>query len=210
MNDWKTIAFLARRSLMVFAAAIVIGLALYSASHFFKKSAQAELIQLQQLESANRTTFHEKKLDLDHLSASISRYSMLRKQGMVGIADREGWTEQLVSSYQSVGLPNLPIYTLHPPQAQVLRNGPPAGAETAPDATTGTPTGPSFHDLDIELANLQEEELLQFLSNYQAQVKGRFRVNACKLSTRTETGLTAFCTLRFFTLPDVAQPPAQQ
>jgi hypothetical protein len=75
---------------------------------------------------------------------------------------------------------------------------------------TGEASGPSYHDLEFELSKVQEEELLLLLSNYQAHVKGRFRVNSCKLLSRTETGLTALCTLRFFTLPDAVAPPDKQ
>lgn len=215
MSDWKTIALLARRSLIVLAAALAIGVALYAGSRFFKDRMRVELAQAQELESASQASLSEKQADLANLQTKINRFNLLRQQGMVGVADREGWVEQLVASHQRTGLPNTLIYTLQAPKPLPMPGGAVAGAEApvpvAPaDSGTGSPPDPLFHDLDIELAGIHEEELLALLRDYQAQVKGRFRVNACTLSARTESGLSARCTLRFFTLPEPNSNPSPQ
>lgn len=207
MKDWLQILSLARRSLMVLIAALLIALALYLGSSYFKDRGQGQLTQAQQAESASRASLAEQQATLANMQAEISRFNRLRQQGMVGPPDREGWVEQLLASRQRTGLPDTLVYALQAPKTLDLQAGAANAAETAPAspvAGTGAMSGPLFHDLVIELTSIHEEELLALLRDYQAQVKGRFRVNACLLSNRTETGLAAHCTLRFFTLPDVA------
>jgi hypothetical protein len=208
MKDWLHIILLARRSLIVLAAALLSALALYWGSSFFKDQRQAQLKQAQQTENASQTSLAEKQSDLANMQAEISRFNQLRQQGMVGTPDREGWVEQLVASRQRTGLPDTLVYTLQAAKPLALQAG--AASEPAPlDSHSSATTGPLFHDLTVELDSIHEEELLTFLRDYQTQVKGRFRVNACLLSNRTETGLAAQCTLRFFTLPAATPPPGQ-
>lgn len=206
MKDQLHILFLARRCLIVLAAALLIGLALYLGSRFFKDRGQAQLAQAQRGESANQASLAEKQSDLANMQAEISRFNRLRQQGMVGTPEREAWVEQLVASRQRTGLPDTLVYTLQAPKPLALQAMDAAGNEATPATTETGPdaVAPVFHDLDFAVASIHEEELLALLQNYRAQVKGRFRVNACLLSDRTETGLTARCTLRFFTLPGAA------
>ncbi|MBK9237961.1 MAG: hypothetical protein IPO19_19040 [Rhodoferax sp.] len=211
MSDRQTVLQLAQRSLVVLALAVALGLALFLGSRFFKDRMRDELAQAQQAQSANQASLAQKQTDLANLQAEISRFAVLRQQGLVGKAERETWAEQLVASRQRSGLPDTLTYTLHAPKPIAAQAGSATGAEPAPVADApgeAAASGPQFHDLDIELSNIHEEELLALLQDYQAQAKGRFRVNACALSARTETGLSARCTLRFFTLPDVSPSPA--
>lgn len=210
MSDGQTIILLARRSLVTLAAAVAIGLALLLGSRFFQDRMRNDLTQAQQLESANQASLAEKQADLANLQAEIKRFDSLRQQGLVGKGEREAWVEQLVASRQHSGLPDTLVYTLHAPKPLALQTAPAGAAEAAPAADApgaSAPSGPQFHDLDIELTSIHEEELLTLLRDYQAQVKGRLRVSACTLSARTETGLAARCTLRFFTLPDSLPSP---
>ena len=206
MSERQTILLLAQRSLVVLAVAVAVGLALFLGSRFFKDRMRDDLAQAQEAQSANQASLAQKQADLANLQAEISRFAVLRQQGLVGKAERETWAEQLVASRQRSGLPDTLSYTLHAPRPISAQAGSAtSGAEAAPVADapgTTAPSGPQFHDLDLELNNIHEEELLALLQDYQAQVKGRFRVNTCTLSARTETGLSARCTLRFFTLPD--------
>jgi hypothetical protein len=204
MNDLKTIARLARRSLIVLAAALALTLALYGGSRFFRDGMRTELAQLQQLDTASHAGLTGKQLDLASLQQKINRFAVLRQQGLVGVAAREGWAEQLVASHLQAGLPGHLVYTLHAPKPLALQNGP-----AARESGTVTSTGPVFHDLDFELNNVHEDELLVLLRDYQAQVKGRFRIQACTLSNPTEVGLAARCTLRFFTIPDAKAIPGK-
>lgn len=208
MNDLKTIASLARRSLISLAAALALALALYGGSRFFRETERAEVAQLQQLDAASNASLAEKQLDLASLQEKTTRFAVLRQQGLVGIAGREGWAEQLVASHLQAGLPGPLIYTLQAPKPLTLQNGSATGAAaTEPGAVTSSE--PVFHDLDFELTNIHEGELLALLRDYQAQVKGRFRIHACTLSNPTDVGLSARCTLRFFTIPDAIVNPAK-
>ena len=104
-------------------------------------------------------------------------------------------------------------YTLQPPMPVSSQGDSASDAGAAPAASPAAPgdaTQAVFHDLDVALTNIHEQELLAFLEDYRGHVKGRFRVNACALSARTEAGLTARCTLRFFTLPDDVPAAAAQ
>lgn len=210
MSDRQTVLLLARRSLVVLALALVIGLALFVGSRFFKERLRNELAQVQQAQSSNQASLAEKQADLANLQAEINRFAILRQQGLVGRADREDWAEQLVASRLRSGLPDTLVYTLHAPKPVPAQTGAATSAE-APAATeaagAAASTGPQFHDLDFELTSIHEDELLALLRDYQAHVKGRYRINACTLSARTDTGLSARCTLRFFTLPDTLANP---
>lgn len=212
MKDQLHILSLARRCLTVLAAALLIALALYLGSSYFKDRGRAHLTQAQQTEGANQASLAEKQSGLANMQAEISRFNRLRQQGMVGTPDREGWVEQLLASRQRTGLPDTLVYTLQASKPLALQAGAAADNEPAPvsaDVSTGTQAGPVFHDLNIGITSIHEEDLLALLRDYQAQVKSRFRVNACLLSDRTETGLAAHCTLRFFTLPDAAPGTGQ-
>ena len=112
-----------------------------------------------------------------------------------------------MASRVRLALPPTLLYTLHPPQPLAQQDSAvaPVTANVDADSTNAVAVGPQFHDLDVTLTDIQEEELLALLRDYRAHVKGHFRVNLCTLSTPTPTGLSARCTLRFFTLPD-AQP----
>jgi hypothetical protein len=92
-------------------------------------------------------------------------------------------------------------YTLLAPTPFGVQGGP--FVTTAPSTTdAATVINPEFHDLEIAISGIHEEELLLLLKDYQTRVKGRFRVNTCSLTDRSEAGLSAHCTLRFFTLVD--------
>lgn len=199
MTDRQVIFRQARRSLMVLALACVFGLALFGATRWLSDQARDQAAQAQEAASTAQAALTEKQTDLGQLEADINRFSLLRQQGLVGVPDRAVWVEQLAASRVRVGLPDTMTYTLQPPKALTLQDG----AAAAP----GAPAEPGqalFHDLELGFVGVHEEELLAFFKDYQSQVKGRWRVNACNLSSRTEQGLSARCTLRFFTLPDSA------
>lgn len=207
MSDFQTILRLARRSLLVLGGSLLVALAAYLASGYFKDRLQTQLTTVQQTVNAQQATLSEKQTDLANLQTEIDRFNQLRQAGLVGTPDREGWTEQLVASRVRLALPPTLLYTLQPPQPLAQQDSAvaPVTANVDADSTNAVAVGPQFHDLDVTLTDIQEEELLALLRDYRAHVKGHFRVNLCTLSTPTPTGLSARCTLRFFTLPD-AQP----
>ena len=211
MSHWKVIVKLARRCLIVMAVAIAAALALYASSRYLRNQAASSLAQAQQLEIENQSALAKKQADLANLQAEIAQFSQLRQQGLVGIADRAGWVEQLKASQQRIGIPGKMTYTLQPPKPLAAQGTTAPGAEIpASDVGSGQTSEPQFHDLELEVANVHEGDLLALLDDYRTHVKGRFRVEACNLSGRTENGLLARCTLRFFTLAQASAAPAQQ
>jgi hypothetical protein len=200
MSTWIKIAGLAKRSLIVLVLTLGIANGLYFGLDYFKEGLNAELAQLVQTESSSQTKWATKQADLASLQANMDQYTKLREQGLVGAADRVGWTEQLVLSRQNMDLPDTLTYTLLPPQSNVVQTKAVSGAAPV-DTSTAASNTPQFHDLEFSISEIQEEELLALLHDYQNKVKGRFRVNSCTFSDRTAVGMLARCFLRFYTIP---------
>jgi len=213
MSDQQRILALARRSLVLLAITLLLGVALYGGTAWFRERSRTQLSQVQEQVSASQANLSNLQGDLANLQADVGRFAALREQGVVGRADRAAWVEQLLASRARVGLPDTLSYTLQAP-VPVSSQGDSAGdagaTPAAPQAAPGDATQAVFHDLEVALTSIHEQELLAFLEDYRGHVKGRFRVNACVLSARTEAGLAARCTLRFFTLPDDVPAAAAQ
>lgn len=205
MTEHQLVLHQARRSLTLLAGACVVGLALYFGSRWVRDAAQAQATQLQAQASSAQATLSEKQTDLKQLQTDMARFVVLKRQGLVGRPDRTVWLEQLTASRVRMALPDTLSYTLQSPKPLALQDALAPGAPSVPEPTGGEPGAQGlFHDLELTLANVHEEELLALLRDFQAQVTGRMRINACHLSGRGETGLNARCTLRFYTLPEAA------
>lgn len=200
MSAWKPIVSLAKRALLLLTLTIVMALVTLVGLNYYQDSVRDQVTELQQAEKTAATKLAQKEGELLALQRDIGRFTTLRQQGMVGEADRAAWTEQFLASHKASGLPDRLTYTLQAPKPIALQ----AGAAVAPEATGASTVTAMFHDFDFSLSNVHEAELLQLIQSYQKLVKGRFRVDKCGFDTRTEAGLTATCTLRFFTLPDAA------
>lgn len=198
MNAWKAIALLARRGLWILAGVVVFTLALVLGLRYMASNLELGVAQLDVALRAQQELLATREADLLNLRANIERYQSLRQQGLVGQPDRALWLEQLQVSHQRLGLPGSLILQLQAPKAFA----PGAAAAPALDAPGAAPTGPQFHDLQFEIRESLEPELLALIDDFRAQAKGRFRVNACRLQDPKETGLTAQCVLRFFSVAD--------
>ena len=194
MSAWRPIISLAKLALLLLTLTIVVALVTLAGLNYYQDSVRA------QAEKTATTKLAQKEGELSALERDIGRFTTLRQQGLVGEPDRAGWTEQFLASHKASGLPDRLTYTLQAPKLIALQ----AGAAAAPDAAGTSAVTPLFHDFDFSLSNVHETELLQLILSYQKQVKGRFRIDKCGFDTRTEAGLAATCTLRFFTLPDAA------
>lgn len=197
MTPLQTIFHQARRQLYVLAAVAVIVLALVVGSNYLRNHIQEGVDQEGNQLSAQKALMTQKELDLNNIQIHIDQFRSLKKQGLVGAADREGWAEQLVASRQALGLGGVRLsYTLAPPQA----------LDAAAEDAAVDPSAPLRHDLVIELQGIHEVELLNLLQDYKSHVNGQFRVESCHLSNPEPAGLAATCALRFFTLPDMVKP----
>lgn len=220
MTDQQVVLQQARRSLLVMGAACILGLLLYFGSLWVRDAAQTQAAQAQGQASSAQAVLTEKQTDLKQLQADIERFMVLKRQGLVGRPDRAVWLEQLTASRLRLALPDSMSYTLQSPKPLAQQDAASPGSPGVPDAASGASGGGAgangesgqglFHDLELTFANVHEEELLGLLRDYQAQVAGRMRVNACHLDGRTATGLTARCALRFFTVPEAAPAATAQ
>jgi hypothetical protein len=201
MSTWLYIARLAKRSLIILALSVAIAIGVYLEFDVYVTGLGADLVQLQQSETENKANLLKRQFELESMQTRMDQFNALRGQGLVGEAGRVGWVEQLLLSRESLGLPDTLTYTLLAPKPFSAQGG--TFVTTAPSPSDpATVVDPEFHDLNIVISGIHEEELLMFLKDFQVRVKGRFRVNACTLSDRNEVGLSAHCTLRFFTLAD--------
>ncbi|MBS1197544.1 MAG: hypothetical protein H6R18_1329 [Proteobacteria bacterium] len=204
MKDWLPVFKLARKSLLILAGVLIFSLFLYFGSAHLQKQLSADLASQQAQIAAEEENLGQKQKDLDNILSHIQQFQKLQQKGLIGAARREGWVEQLIASRKQLGLPDTLAYTLKQPTP--LREG--AAPEDAAAATTPTPSNaPLAHNLEFELRNIHEEEFLSLLKTYEGKVLGRFRVQSCRITEPSPTGLTAQCTLRFFTMP---QKPAGQ
>ncbi len=192
----------ARRPLNWLAGAIFLSLTLVFGSIYGRDALKKNLAQSRTQLSAQQPNLTAMQQDLRNIQRHMEQFGAFRAQGLVGRADREGWVEQLVASGEQVRLADTLSYILKPPQ--------PMTDAATPDpvaAAAANPNAPTTHDLDFELKGIHELELLALLHDYQAKVHGRFRVQVCRFSEATQTGLFAQCTLRFFNLPEAVKPP---
>lgn len=202
MNPLLLLFKRARRPINVLAVTIFLALTLVFGSIYGRDSLRKSLAQSRIQLSAQQPNLTAKQQDLRNVQAHIAQFRAFRAQGLVGRADREGWVEQLVLSREQLKLPDTLAYVLKPPQA--LADDATSDPAAAPASGADVPAA---HDLDFELKGIHEQELLGFLQDYRARVHGRFRVQSCRFSEPVENGLSAQCTLRFFTLPEAAKPP---
>lgn len=194
----------ARRFLNLLGISIFFALSLVFGSVYVRDSLKKGLTTDQGLMAARRETLALKQADLVSLRNHIGEYRTLKKHGLLGLAEREGWVEQLVASRESLAVGEALSYTLEPPRS-LAEIGPGAAASPEGDQPKTDPGDPQYHDLIVDLANTHEGELIALLAHFQSHVKGRFRVQSCNLINPGAKGLQAVCTLRFFSLAESAK-----
>lgn len=205
-KPWRTILQRARLSLIVLASAIALSLAMVLGSGHVRDGMQRTLMQSRAQTSAQQAGLVEKQQDLAYVETHIGAFRTLRKQGLLSTPDRENWAEQLLAARRHLGLPDTLTFLLPPaagaePKADGATGGEETGGGGGGDGDGAGDGAVLTHDLQIELRDIHEEELLALLREFQTRIDDRFRVQSCRLSGPSESGLTAQCTLRFFTLP---------
>ena len=192
-----------RRPLNLLAGGIFLALTLVYGSAYLRDRLKIKLDQNRNQAAAQQQILSQKQLDLTTVKTHIQHFKELKRQGLVGPADREGWVEQLAASREKLKLTDTLSYTLKPPKAITNSTSPDPGAA---EATPPSPDVAAQHDLDFELRGITEPELLNLIQSYKSQVHGSFRVQACRLTSPSQDGLSAQCTLRFFNLPVAVMP----
>jgi hypothetical protein len=216
MTHWQALMHRARTSLIVVLVTLALCLLLVLGCHHWSAQAQAALAQSQSELSTQAAASRDGLAELQYMRSHIERYRQLVQTGLIGLPERDSWVQQLLASHQRLALPGPLRYTLHAPAPL-----PTAEAGLAVDGAV------LIHDLEFSLSQVHEEEVMALLLDYGARVKGRMRVNSCSFADPTPAGLSAQCSLRFFTLPGpsaqsplrphdlalsapVAQPPTVQ
>lgn len=221
MSHWIPVIRHARGSLFILACATALGGGLIYGSSYFDESLFGTFAQHRNQSKAKRAGLAEKQQQLAYLEAHIEQFRAIEAQGLLGVADREEWVQQLLASRKQLGLPDTLVYTLKQPAP--MTGGSSAGQSGTPAAPVSglaarisrqpaaapKTEAPMMHDLEIELRDIHEEELLALLQDFQSRIRNRFRVQSCQLTTPVASGLSAQCTLRFFSLPQIQnQQPA--
>ena len=189
MSDLASVVRQSRAGLITLATTITVGGLAYWGVTGLEQNVALELSTFQTREAGENTKLNEKDAELEFLKSNFTRFETLRGSGLAGNADREGWAETLLKVHKNKALPDTLSYTLLIPV-------PVPGIEPSP---TGAPA--QAHDMTLTLDSIHEGELFEFLSSYEQQVRGRFRVQSCQLSSPSSKGLNASCILRFFNQP---------
>ena len=195
MSDLSSIVRQSRVGLITLATTLVVGgLASWGATGW-EQDVRLELSTFQTREKGESAKLKEKDAELEFLKANFASFEALRESELAGNADREGWAETLSKVHKSKALPDTLSYTLLVPV-------PVPGVEPSPIIAPA-----QAHDMTLTLDSIHEGELFEFLTSYEQQVRGRFRVQSCQLWSPSSNGLNASCTLRFFNQP-LTPPPA--
>lgn len=161
--------------------------------------------QQQQRLLKQQNALRQQQLDKDFLHQHAGEIQQLRELGLLRTPQRKLWIEQLLAVHQQLALPATLSYTLAPAQAIASASLPTATNQPAP------PDSLWQHELHIDLRDIHEVELLEFLEllgQYTRAVNAPFQLRACQLSQPKSTGLHAQCQLRFFSLPSEMQDVA--
>jgi hypothetical protein len=191
MSDIASILRQSKMGLSILGVAAVLG---FSANWTLNIYAQKNSVELTTVESEKSTLEAEltgKMSELKLYQSDFSFFETLRQQGLVGLADRQNWIEKLETVHQREKLPDTLGYSLLSPKAI-----------TAAENTEAAVAVPAeMHELELTLDGIHEAELIKFLGNYRNQVKGRYRLQSCVLSSPQNTGVSVNCRLFFFVQP---------
>jgi len=197
MSDLTSILRQSKTALAVLGASAMLGLASYFALAAYLQKDQTELASVQSEKAASETDLTAKQAELAMFKSNFSRFEALQQKGLVGVAKRDDWVEDLVRAHQRAKLPLTLGYDLLAPRAVVAANA----APNAGVASGATIAPVELHELDVSLDSIHEVELVQFLNRYQDEVRGRYRLQSCVLSSPRNSGLSANCRLYFFNQP---------
>ena len=189
MSDLTSVVRKSRAGLITLATTITVGGLAYWGVTGLEQNVALELSTFQTREAGENAKLNEKNAELGFLKSNFTRFETLRGSGLAGNADREGWAETLLKVHKNKALPDTLSYTLLVPV-------PVPGIEPSPTVAPA-----QAHDMTLTLDSIHEGELFEFLSSYEQQVRGRFRVQSCQLSSPSSKGLNASCILRFFNQP---------
>jgi hypothetical protein len=195
MNDQPCLFAQARNSLLLLGGSLLLSLAAVGftthAVGTLRNDRQQQQIQITRLQHSVQS----RQQDLAFLQQHDATRQQLKTQGLLIMPERMQWIAQLLAAHKQLELPATLTYSLPPPQLD--------GTTDATDATAASAAlvaVPMVYDLEFSLTNIHEEDLLNLIARFRHSIDEPFRVQSCQLSQPLENGLSARCSLRFYSL----------
>lgn len=192
MNDQPGLFAQARNSLLLLVGSLLLSLAAVGftthAVGALRNDQQRQQIQITRLQHSVQS----RQQDLSFLQQHDATRQQLKTQGLLIMPERKQWIAQLLAAHKQLELPATLTYSLPPPQLD--------GATDATAASAALVAVPMVYDLEFSLTNIHEEDLLNLIARFRHSIDEPFRVQSCQLSQPLGNGLSARCTLRFYSL----------
>lgn len=196
MSQYAEILKPSRVALILFALSVIIAVAVVAGLAQYRSAKEQTISQMEGKLGSTRDQIRRLTYDLDSINRLAEKYRQIGQLGFIGEADRDAWMERLEVIYRNMHLPPTLRYTLAPPQ---LLNQ--QAADTALDYQKNI----LHHDLAIELSDIHEGELLDFIGRLNTGWQTPYRVESCHITREALggqiTGLKIKCTLQIFSLP---------
>ncbi|SMB24243.1 exported protein of unknown function [Sterolibacterium denitrificans] len=199
MSPWRGILAAARGSLILLGSVLLTTLLAVAFGAHAVNTLRSEQQQQKNRIADLQHNLQDKRQTQDFLLRHAEAFQRLAARGMLREPDRDHWIGQLLAAHRQLDLPPTLKYTLPPPR--------PAAADISTAASS--PAGTAWlHELEFSLENIHEAELLTLIDRFGSSITEPFRIQHCRLSQARAEGLSAQCTLRFFSLlpRDAPQP----
>lgn len=204
MNTYISILKPARAALIVFALFVAGAFAAVAGLIQYRNEVEQTILLNEKRLGNAKNDITKLTYDLGSINRLASKYQHLKQLGFVGEPDRDAWVQRLEAIYRDTRLPPTLRYTLAPPQ---LVNP----QQIAADSPLIYQKNVYYHDLAMELSNIHEGELLDFIDKLNGSWRAPFRVETCQITREGEnepiTGLQIKCTLRLFSMPVPMKAP---
>lgn len=199
MIPWRDILAAARGSLILLGSVLLTTLLAMAFGAHAVSTLRSEQQQQKNRIADLQRSLQDKRQAQDFLLRHAEAFRRLAARGMLREPDRDHWIGQLLAAHRQLDLPPTLKYTLPPPRPAAADTS--TAASTSTSASASSPAGTTWlHDLEFSLENIHEEELLALIDRFGNSIADPFRIQHCRLSQARAEGLSAQCTLRFFSL----------
>lgn len=164
--DWHYL----KKSLIIFAVAIVIAAGAGAAGYYFENEKQEAYRQSISTLRTTHNLYRNMVNDLDLLEQYRTKFGDYKASGLVGEERRLSWIESLQSTNQVLKLPTLTYNLL--PQENFKRPG--FKAQRNVDVKSSP--------MELNMGMLHEEDLFAILEGLRLSIKNLFTVDSCTLT----------------------------
>lgn len=191
--DW----FYLKRPIILFAAAILISVALIMGGLQFEKTQHEEYQKSVSTLRSTHTLYRNIVNDIDLLDQYRNLFNGYKSSGLIGEERRLSWVESLEATNQVLRLPLL-TYSLNP-QEKFER----PGFKVKRGVTVRSSS------MDLSMGLLHEEDLFALLEGLRLSIKNLFTVDNCTMDRQGSTNsslntkrsnLSTKCTIRWVTI----------